>query len=496
MEYSIHWFRRDLRLEGNHLLEQMISENEGKVLGIFCFDKTFLSRDDFSVNRFQFFLMALKKLKEDMRKRGGDLLVLDAPPAEAFSLILKKIQKKKISLPKVMSWNRDYEPFARKRDDEIEKLLEEFSILSLTARDHLLIEPWELLKDDGTPYQVFTPFSRKWLEIFESDEVQKRVKKEILYLEEIEKSGKEGNKEGSKEAKKFKITWKDLLDDLDENVLDHFIKTNGQRVDIEIPEAGSLAAFNQLKAFSPKINNYAGDRDIPSIDGTSKLAMYLKNGSISSSQVILFLNLKGYLKKTYGKEVFFSELIWREFYYHILYHFPEVEHEAFNKKYNKLKWENSKSLFEKWKKGETGFPIVDAAMKQLNQTGWMHNRLRMIVGSFLTKDLLIDWKWGEQYFMEKLLDGDVAANNGGWQWVASTGVDACPYFRVFNPWLQGKKFDPDGKFIKEYLPELKDLDAKFLHSPNLMLSAQYMSPIIDHDTQRFKILKIFKEVNP
>lgn len=489
MEYVVHWFRRDLRLAGNHLLRQMISENEGKVLGIFCFDRNFLKRDDFSVNRFQFFLETLRELKAEMQSFGGDLLIIDEPPQVAFKKMFEILQKNKLSLPKIMSWNRDYEPFARTRDDEIEKLLGRFEILNLTARDHLLIEPWELLKSDGKPYQVFTPFSKRWIELFESDEVQKRVAKEISSINYLEKKS-------AKKENVFHLKWENVFQGKMSypDILEEYSAQNKKQVDVPIPEAGSSKAFSCLKEFGQRVENYGVHRDIPSIRGTSGLSIFLKNGSITAAQIIYFLNLKGYWQKKSGKEVFLSELIWREFYYHILYHFPYVEKTAFNEKYKDLKWENSKANFEKWKKGETGFPIVDAAMRQLNQTGWMHNRLRMIVGSFLTKDLLIDWKWGEQYFMEKLLDGDLAANNGGWQWVASTGVDASPYFRVFNPWLQGKKIDADGEFIKKYLPELKKLDPKFLHTPNLMLEANYISPIVNHEVQRFKALKLFKEI--
>lgn len=489
MEYVIHWFRRDLRLAGNHLLRQMIAENEGRVLGVFCFDRHFLARDDFSVNRFQFFLETLSKLKEEMQSFGGDLLVIDEPPQIAFKKLFEDLQKNKIALPKMMSWNRDYEPFARVRDEEIERMLNGFEIFNLTARDHLLIEPWELLKNDGKPYLVFTPFSKKWIELFESDEVQKRIAKEISSIQYLEKKS-------AKRENVFKLKWKDLFKNHFSypDSLEKYREINKKKITIPIPEAGSFEAFHCLKKFSEKIADYGIDRDIPSIKGTSGLSIFLKNGSLTIPQVIHFLNLKGYWQKKTGKEIFLSELIWREFYYHILYHFPNVEKEAFNEKYQDLAWENSIELFEKWKKGETGFPIVDAAMRQLNQTGWMHNRLRMIVGSFLTKDLLIDWRWGEQYFMHQLLDGDMAANNGGWQWVASTGVDASPYFRVFNPWLQGKKFDSEGEFIKKYIPELKNLEAKYLHSPNPTLSSQYIKPIVDHDAQRFKVLKMFKKL--
>ncbi len=487
IRYGVHWFRRDLRVAGNVALEKQFKKHDGKVLGLFCFDKKFLSRPDFSVNRFQFFLNTLVELKKELRAIGGDLLVMDVGPDEAFGKILSDLDKDSIARPSSVSWSRDYEPFAVERDLRLETYFISEGIECFHERDHLLIEPWELSKDDGSGYQVYTPFSKKWLEIFSTDEVQTRIKrqeKSFQYLRRISEG---------KQEKVFALTWKKLFNgkDIYPDYLKQYSDRNLKNVDIPIPKSGSLAALGALIDFKKKLLKYGDSRDFPELSGTSGLSIFLKNGSLTTAQIISFLKLKSYSNKTMGADVFLSELIWREFYYHILYRNPRVEGEAFLHKYKNLKWENNKKYFEAWKSGRTGFPIVDAGMRQLNQTGWMHNRVRMIVASFLTKDLLIDWRWGEKYFMEKLLDGDLAPNNGGWQWAASTGCDAQPYFRIFNPWLQSKRFDPQGHYIKKYLPELQNIAIKDLHAP-ILGHGVYPAPIVDHALQKEKTLRLFK----
>lgn len=489
MSFAIHWFRRDLRIAGNHKLKDLVKRYDGRVIGIFCLDTNIINRPDFSQSRFLFFLNTLNELRNEMKNLGGELLFIDENPEIFFNEFLEKTFTLKID---EVSWNEDYEPFALKRDSNIVKILKKKSINYTTGRDHLLIKPEEVLKNDGTPYKVFTPFSKKWLEIFESDLVQSRL---IRDREDLDNIIKNKSLKINFDIKNIVIQEQRFTESNSDKVLNNLINELTQKVNIKIPKAGHREAVNKILEFKSKIESYAVSRDVPSLKGTSGISIYLKNGSITISQVINLLNLKTYKIKKSSESVYLSELIWREFYYHILFHYPHVETKSFNPKYDELNWENSKKLFEYWKNGKTGFPIVDAAMRQLNETGWMHNRLRMIVGSFLTKDLLIDYRWGEKYFMEKLLDGDLAANNGGWQWVSSTGVDASPYFRVFNPWLQGKKFDPNGDFIKKYIPELKNVKAEDLHRPNDRLKAIYMEPIVDHDQQRFKILKLFKEIN-
>ena len=503
MKYGVHWFRRDLRVAGNPGLSALYKKYDKKILGLFCFDKKFLARKDFSVNRFQFFLSTLIELKKELQALGSDLLVLDTGPLEAFEMLFKDLKKNDLPLPETISWCRDYEPFALKRDRKMKIFLEKKEIQQLDFRDHLIIEPHELLKSapkkkggekshdydlasSDLAYQVFTPFSKKWRQLFQGKEFFERVdsqSKGLAYLKKVKKG---------ESSKIFSLTWNKLFKKKLNypNYLDIYFRKNQKKVTIKIPQAGSQAGLDELVKFKKKMTKYKTMRDFPSINATSGLSIYFKNGGLTTGQAIKFLSLKGNEKEGLSEHAFLNELIWREFYYHILAHFPSVENESFQKKFKKIKWENNKKFFKAWCEGVTGYPIVDAGMRQLKKTGWMHNRVRMIVASFLTKDLLIDWRWGENYFMKTLLDGDLAPNNGGWQWAASTGHDACPYFRIFNPWLQGKKFDRDGKYILEYLPELREGNVQNLHAP-ILDHKSYPAPIVDHAVQRKKALKLY-----
>lgn len=486
-KYAIHWFRRDLRIQGNPGLAKSFKEFQGRVLGFFCFDPVFLSREDFSHNRFQLFLQRIKELKKEMRLCGGDLLVLDQGPAKAFVTLFDFLKNSKNGLPSAVTFCRDYEPFARERDERIKKIFEQYQIDHFDFRDHLLIEPHELTKDNSIDgYQVFTPFSRKWNALFETELIQSRTlaqKKSLDFLRDLA---------NDKFTKIFDLSWNKLQVPF-KDCLDQYLESNLKKTTIKIPEINSRTLYEGLKDFEKKINDYSDARDIPSLQGTSQFSLYLKNGSLTISQIIAYFDLKPYYKATTSRDKFLSELIWREFYYHILHRYPRVEHEAFNEKYKDIKWINDPALFEAWKEGKTGFPIVDAGMRQLKSTGWMHNRVRMIVASFLTKDLLIDWKWGERYFMQELLDGDLAPNNGGWQWAASTGCDPQPYFRIFNPWSQSERFDPEAIYIKHFVPELADVPTELIHRP--LNIKGYPQPIVDHSLQREKALKIYKVLN-
>jgi deoxyribodipyrimidine photo-lyase len=475
--FGIHWFRRDLRVAGNPALRENWKKNNGRVLGIFAFDQNFLAREDFSNNRFQFFLETLKELKSELIELGGDLLVLDIGPKEAFSKILDSLNQ----TPDLVTWNEDHEPFAVKRDKEMRSFFEHQGVETLQGVDHVLVRPNELTRPGSQEgYKVFTPFSKRWLEIFEGPVVQKRLQIQREGLKYLAKKSSD---------KLFDLKWKEVLSKNLEDHLENYLTKNQKKVDIKIPKAGSFRAYEKLQAFDPV--KYDEQRDTPSIKGTSQFSPFIKNGSLTITQIIAHYDLKPYSKKNGGRDVFFSELIWREFYYHLLARNPEVENQEFVAKYRGLKWSESKEHFNKWKEGKTGYPIVDAGMRQLNQTGWMHNRVRMIVASFLTKHLLINWRWGEQYFMEKLIDGDLAPNNGGWQWASSTGCDAQPYFRVFNPWLQSKRFDPLGEYILNYIPELKNLNIKDLHAP-ITGHESYPAPIVEHSLARKKAIEFFK----
>ncbi len=489
--WGIHWFRRDLRIPGNLALKENWKRTNAKTLGIFCFDSQFLSRSDFSANRFAFFLKTLKALKDDLVEQGGDLLVVDGLPHEVFPRMLAYFRSKKLQAPSIISWNRDYEPFARQRDTNIETLLKNENIDFFHCRDHLLFEPNEVVKNDkpGDFYQVYSPFARKWFEKLNGPEGHARLKPHQNIFDYFEKK--------SRSSSLFKIRWSELTSQPEfpfKDSLIQFEQANKKNVTIAIPDAGFFTAFGELLKFKEKIELYNENRDFPIIPGTSKLSIFLKNGSLTSSQIITTLGLANTnFNIKSGRTQYLKELAWREFYYSILFHRPEVEKKSFLAHYENIDWENNKNWFQKWKDGKTGFPIVDAGMRELATTGWMHNRVRMIVASFLTKDLLIDWRWGENHFMRELLDGDLAPNNGGWQWAASTGCDPQPYFRIFNPWLQGAKFDPDGEYIKKYVKELDHAPPQTLHKPEADRSTWgYPKPIVDHSQQRQKALRLYK----
>lgn len=491
--YGIHWFRRDLRVAGNPALQLNWKQHQGRVLGVFAFDRKFLSRPDFSVNRFAFFLETLKGLRDELRAIGSDLLVLDFGPQQAYEQLFAALDQQQIARPQAISFNRDYEPFARARDGLMSEWLPKtYGVTVHTERDHVLIEPEELTRDDepGALYQVYSPFAKRWFERLKTDDVQQRIlsqRSTITYLDQpLEQH-----------ASLFQLTWSKLFGGNCPLVdhLDEYLTRNVQSVTVPIPVTGSRAALQRLREFRQHaLAEYKEQRDFPDRAATSQLSMYFKNGSITPAMVLAELQLGSLdFKHKDGPTHFIKEIAWREFYYHVLYHRPEVEHAAFLERYRDLKWENREDWFEAWKQGLTGFPIVDAGMRQLRTTGWMHNRVRMIVASFLTKDLLIDWKWGERWFMEQLLDGDLACNNGGWQWAASTGCDPQPYFRIFNPWLQSVKFDPQGNYIRTYVPELRELDATAIHEPYAHgYRGDYPEPIVDHAEQRQRALAMYR----
>jgi len=498
--WGLHWFRRDLRICGNAALKKNWKQMEGRTLGIFCFDSTFLSRKDFSANRFAFFIETLKALRSELRSQGGDLWVMDAPPQKGFVELLIHLKKSKKPLPSLITWNRDYEPFARNRDQQMEILLTQNWGLSVhTERDHLVLEPHEVMKETG-PYGVYTPFYNKWRLRMQEPSLLQRIESQSPQSDYYRKllewpASRAWDSIHSDHLPLFKIQWNLLIEKqlpCPDLVLQEFEKKTRQHVTVPIPKAGSTAAFQKLLAYIEDLPHYKDQRDFPAQPGTSMLSLYLKNGSLTTAQIIYqFQLLKA---KDPQREQYLKELVWREFYYSIIFHHPEVENNPYQSKYADLKWKQNHTEFERWCAGMTGFPIVDAGMRQLNKTGWMHNRVRMIVASFLTKDLLIDWKWGADYFMKMLLDGDLAPNNGGWQWAASTGCDPQPYFRIFNPWLQSSKFDPDGIYIKEFVPELRNAPTKALHDPTADRSPwNYPAPMVNHARQRMEALQLFSE---
>lgn len=499
--WGLHWFRRDLRVFNNLALKENFKKHQGRVLGVFCFDSEFLSRPDFSSNRFAFFLKSLVALKEEFKNQGGDLLVVNALPADFFTAFLDYLIQKQIKPFSSLSYNRDYEPFSQRRDKKINAFLIEKGIDLITDRDHLVLEPHEVLKDSNftgsdhhsNSYKVYTPFAKKWFSLYQTSEVKKRLPDPMKLQTYFDN-------QGSKVSLSFNIDWKALSSDTHfpwPDSLNDFINHNQVSVSIPIPEAGFYNGIKRVLDFSEGIKNYKEQRDLPALPATSKLSLFFKNGSLTPSLVLSLLNLQ---KEEFmpqsgraGENQFLREIVWREFYYSILFHFPFVENQSFLPQYRDLKWHNNQNWFQRWCEGTTGFPIVDAGMRELLSTGWMHNRVRMIVASFLTKDLLIDWRWGEKHFMKYLLDGDLAPNNGGWQWAASTGCDPQPYFRIFNPWLQSAKFDPGGDYIKTHIPALKAAPAAALHDPEFDRSRYgYPKPMVNHSEQKMKAIDLFK----
>ncbi len=423
---TIFWFRRDLRLHDNAGLYHAL-KNGIPVLPIFIFDQNILDElEDRCDRRVEFIHGALQEIQDLLKKAGTTLDVRYGNPPAVFKALLNEYDVKKVFT------NHDYEPYARERDRSVEDLLKKNGIPFHTSKDQVIFEKNEVIKDDGKPYTVFTPYSRRWKSVLNN-----------FYLR-------------SYPNKKY---------------FSQFFKQPEKKL-ISLPEMNfrpAGMAFPPGKWKEEVIRNYKEQRDIPSVKGTSRLSVHLRFGTISVRELA---REAGALNET-----FLNELIWRDFYQMILWHFPRVVIHSFKPDYDKIKWRNNEKEFGAWCKGQTGYPIVDAGMRELNETGFMHNRVRMIVASFLTKHLLIDWRWGESYFAKKLLDFDLAANNGGWQWAAGSGCDAAPYFRVFNPYLQTQKFDPDFKYIRKWVPELDELT--------------YPRPIIEHEAARKRCLEAY-----
>lgn len=419
---TIFWFRRDLRLDDNAGLYRALKENSS-VLPVFIFDTEILNKlEDKADKRVEFIHQSLLQLKVQLETLGSSLLVLHGNPIEIY----KKIK------PKVVYTNHDYEPYARKRDEAINKLLQKHGAELRTFKDQVIFDRDEVRKDDGTPYTIFTPYSKKW-----------KAKLNAFYFKSypVEKYVKNLKKISPLPVVSLK--------------------------EIGFEKTGAIFPERAIK--QSIIKHYHEQRNFPATQSTTRLSVHLRFGTVSIRKLVQVA-----IKKN---ETWLNELIWRDFYHMILWHFPNVEH-AFRPAYDRVIWRNNPEEFKAWCEGKTGYPIVDAGMRELNNTGFMHNRVRMIVASFLTKHLLIDWRWGEAYFAEKLLDFDLAANNGGWQWAAGSGCDAAPYFRVFNPYLQTEKFDPNLVYIKQWVPEFN--------------TPSYPKPIVDHSLARERILEAYK----
>ena len=425
---TIFWFRRDLRIDDNAGFYRALKSGN-PVLPIFIFDKEILDKlEDKDDARVTFIYNAIEDIDTELKKLDSSLLVIHDKTEHAWTKLLKEY---KIT---AVYTNHDYEPYAKKRDGEIASLLKKHNIEFKTYKDQVIFDKDEVLKNDGTPYTVYTPYMRKWYE-----------KLKPFYLKAYP-------------TKKY---------------LKNLFKTEGFKLP-SLKEMGfekSTMKFPGEK-YEDVIKDYADQRDFPAVKGTSHIGLHLRFGTVSIRELASTAH-------DYAEKTWLNELVWREFYMMILDHFPHTMDHAFRPDYDKIKWINDEEQFKAWCEGKTGFPLVDAGMRELNATGYMHNRVRMVVASFLAKDLLIDWRWGEHYFARKLLDYEMASNVGGWQWSAGSGTDAAPYFRIFNPDSQLKKFDPKFEYIKKWVPEYADF-------------SKYPKPIVDHAFARDRCLKAFK----
>jgi deoxyribodipyrimidine photo-lyase len=425
---NIFWFRRDLRLEDNHALFHALSDTL-PVLLLFIFDKNILEKlEDNSDARVEFIHRSITKIDDELRKFGGNIHVVHSTPVDVFTSLSKQYDIQNVYA------NADYEPYALSRDSQVRSILSEQNAQLRTFKDHVVFEKGEILNGQNEPYKVFTPYKNQWLKKLESSDFQHYPSENFLEHKYI----------------------------LRENARLELADLGFQKLSINFP---SISFDEKL------IDRYAEQRDFPSVLGTSKMGIHFRFGTVSMRKAVSIARAHS--------ETWLNELIWREFYIMILANFPQVVDRAFKPQYDHIPWINDEKQFELWCDGRTGYPIVDAGMRELNATGFMHNRVRMIVASFLTKHLLIDWRWGEAYFAKKLLDFELASNNGGWQWAAGTGTDAQPYFRVFNPESQQLKFDAHFEYIKKWIPEYQ--------------TSAYPSPIVDHKFARERAINVYKQ---
>jgi len=451
---SLHIFRRDLRLDDNTALISALEGSE-HVIPCFILNKEQLHNNEYrSDNLLEFMIHSVRELDANLRTIGSRLYIFYG---ETYVILDTLLQDQNIQ---AVYFNADYTPYSRKRDEKIRKICQEHKVECNLFDDALLNPPGSVRKDDGKPYTIFTPFQRKARTIPVSKPVSNLLHN--YYTEKL-----------------------DI--EVGQEVLEKIVSRNNMSL---LLRGGTKEALRLLKK-SKSLKNYSAERNIPSINGTTLLSAHHKFGTISIREV--YWNIVKHLD---AQTELISELYWRDFFTHILYHFPHVLGHSFHKKYDSITWTNDKTKFKAWREGRTGFPMVDAGMRQLNTTGWMHNRVRMVVASFLVKDLHIDWRWGEKYFAQKLVDYDPAVNNGNWQWAASTGCDAQPYFRIFNPWKQQEKFDPDGKYIKQWVPELQSLTSKDIHGlyKSFPEDINYPRPIVDHKEVSLKTKEFYSHV--
>ena len=426
---NIFWFRRDLRLEDNHGLFEAL-QSEHQVLPIFILDTEILEKLPENDARVSFIHKTLEKLNSHLKSlNNSGIAMYFGKPLDIYKQLTANYNIETVFT------NHDYEPYAKTRDNAIETFLKSKSITFKTFKDHVIFEKNEVVKSDGTPYLVYTPFMKQWKSVFRNSKLKNFPSETLL-----------NNILSTKDLPYLSLS-------------DIGFKPSNQKVE-------------DYTVTPDLIQNYEDTRNFPAQDATTKLGPHLRFGTVSIRKMVEKATSE-------NNEIFWQELIWREFFIQILWHFPQTVNQSFKPQYDRIVWRNNETEFKAWCEGKTGYPLVDAGMRQLNKTGFMHNRVRMLVGSFLCKHLLIDWRWGEAYFAEKLHDYDMASNVGNWQWVSGCGVDAAPYFRIFNPTRQIEKFDKKLEYIKQWCPDFQELT--------------YPQPIVDHKMARERCLKVYKE---
>ncbi len=466
---ALCWIRRDLRLSDHAALAQATRAAQ-QVFVVFVFDTNILDRlKDEDDRRLSFIADSLEEVQAALREKGSDLIVRHGDPVREIPKLVRELKAE------ALFFNRDHEPQAKRRDEKVTQAVQALGADSHSYKDQVVFAFPEIVTQQGQPYRVFTPYKRAWLATLDpshSAELKPNLKRLAA----------------KKQIAPHAWNWD--------------LKKIGFTPNTLWLDAGPKAARQRLKRFLRSIDAYHDERNFPARRaGTSGLSVHLRFGTLSVRQAVRAARQRD----GEGAQVWLSELIWRDFYQTLLDRFPHVVDGCFNAKFDKLRWPGKPEHFHLWCEGRTGYPLVDAAMRHFKETGWMHNRLRMVVASFLTKDLLIDWRQGEAWFARFLLDFDLAANNGGWQWCASTGCDAQPWFRIFNPVNQSKKFDPEGAFIREHLPKLSGFSNRRIHFPakasakeqeqaDCVLGEDYPLPIVDHAVQREKALELFKAV--
>ncbi len=471
---SLIWFRNDLRITDNTALYHACARSDQGVIAVFHVSPKQWQSHDWGPNKVDFVLRCLAVLKESLEVRGIPLKIIQGDRFSDVPAALLKLAK--AVQCGALFFNREYEVNEAKRDADVTDAFENAGLAVHAYHDQTVIPPADIHTANGDIYTVFSPFKRKWI-----DTLKQRQPLELRPTPKKQAPAKVKSDDVPTDVKHYRS--------FSDAVRDHW-------------PAGETEAKRRLTRFiNAGLDNYKKQRDLPALHGTSSLSPYLACGAISARQCLLAAMEANNGRLDSGKQgplTWISELIWREFYRHVMVGFPRVcRYQPFKENTTALKWNDDDALFERWCEGKTGVPIVDAAQRQLVQTGWMHNRLRMISAMYLTKDLFIDWRRGESFFMQHLVDGDLASNNGGWQWSASTGTDAAPYFRIFNPYTQSERFDPDGAFIRQFCPELKDVDDGDIHDPTtwppLMQQAlDYPEPVVNHKQARLRAIAAFK----